>query len=119
MISAATPAAAGVAALVPSAKKYPLSAYRLPGLSTKSNTPHGSVRDPVPRARVQLAVPWGVLNSASSPPGAAKETRDLPKFVYDAGRSKLVAPSPNPSGPVAAMAITCGDSAGRTTKLRE
>src|SRR5712691_6188945 len=90
MISAATAAAAGVAMLVPAAKKYTLFTRRLPGLITKSNTKQGAVITPDGiRGIEQTALP----GSRPSPPGAAKSITDWPKSVYDAGSSKSGAPN--------------------------
>src|SRR5258708_37404464 len=84
------------------------------GAITMSNTQQAVVTEPEGlRGSEHSALP----GSAKSPPGPAKSTADWPKFVYDAGRSKFVAPRAKPSGAVAETAITWGDIAGKKTVL--
>src|SRR5436190_9781853 len=112
LINAATAAAAGEAMLVPAAHAHPPTLV----LNTMSNTQHGLVTG-VPR--VVATVHGSSVGSAASPPGAATLIAEVPKLVYDAMRSKLVAPSANPTGPVADTAIPDPDCAGTEMKLPE
>src|SRR5437868_3300149 len=84
------------------------------GAMTMSSTQQSCAT--VPDGKRGLKQTW-LPGSAKSPPGPAKVIADWPKFVYDAGRSRLVAPRPQPSGAVADTEITPTDCAGTNTVL--
>jgi len=108
MISAATPATAGEAMLVPAPNSSPVAraaaaAWRM----TMSNTQQNCTIEPLGlRGNAHTALQEREVAAAR-----CEVDSRLAEVVYDAGRRKFVAPVAKPSGPVAETAITCGDIA--------